>query len=182
MSFASHDHHPSLGGYDPHQVWFDGCDVCGERSKGLPMSMMELDAQKFREAWLRAFWWQHDDDTSLKLSQAEIPLLKLLWAMQVALERFYGWPVGSLPANPLPIGPNAASIHRLFRGVGEQMLDMTRLNEEMDKMKLAAGIPIPIIIDSTMPPGTVQIRTGDVVMGEITGIVPSEHNEDGGGT
>jgi hypothetical protein len=104
----SHVHHASLPGYDPRQVLVDGCGECHLRSLGLPMTMMELDGQHFRDAWLRAFWWQHDDDTSLHLSQAEIPLLKTLWAMQVALERFFNWPVGSLPEAP----PASAIGHR----------------------------------------------------------------------
>jgi hypothetical protein len=97
----SHVHHPSRTGYDPHQIWVDLCPECEERSKNLPMALMELDPVRFREAWLRAFWWQPDGDTSLKLSRAELPLLKQLWAMQVALERFFGWPVGSVPQNPV---------------------------------------------------------------------------------
>ena len=95
----SHVHHPSLPGYDPQQIWFDGCQECELRSRDLPMAVLHLDPMRFRQAWLRAFWWQHDDDTSLRLSKAEIPLLRQLWAMQVTLERFFGWPVGSMPQN-----------------------------------------------------------------------------------
>ncbi len=97
MTHHPHTAHPN---YDPRQIWFDGCAECHVRSLGLPMTMMELDAEQFREAWLRAFWWQHDDDTSLHLSETETPLLKQLWAIQVMLERFYGWPVGTFPENP----------------------------------------------------------------------------------
>jgi hypothetical protein len=96
---VSHASHEIQALYDPRQVWVDGCAECHLRSLSLPMSMMELDHQAFRDAWLRAFWWQHDDDTSLHISEAERPLLKQLWAMQVALERFFGWPVGSYPDN-----------------------------------------------------------------------------------
>jgi hypothetical protein len=114
---SSHASHPSLPGYDPFQIWCDGCQECELRSRALPMSMMELDAQRYREAWMRAFWWQHDDDTSLHLSQAEMPLLKTLWAMQVALERFFGWPVGSMPQNPTPGRARVLAVPQVFTPV-----------------------------------------------------------------
>ena len=96
---AVHDNHAGHPGFDPSQVWKDGCRECAQRASQLPMSMMELDPERFREAWLRAFWWQHDDDTSLKLSEVERPLLRQLWAIQVMLERYFGWPVGMFPDN-----------------------------------------------------------------------------------
>lgn len=97
MTHANHEINP---GFDPRQIWKDGCTECGNRSRLLPMSILELDPERFRQAWARAFAWEHDDDTTLNLSQAEMPLLKQLWALQMVLERFFGWPIGVLPDNP----------------------------------------------------------------------------------
>ena len=96
-----HDDHEGFPGFDPRQIWKDGCAECRQRARTLPMSMLELDPEHFRAAWQRAYAWEHDDDTSLRLSQTELPLLRQLWAIQIMLERYFGWPIGRFPDFPL---------------------------------------------------------------------------------
>jgi hypothetical protein len=96
-----HDDHEGFPGYDPRQIWKDGCAECRQRARTLPMSMLELDPEHFRAAWQRAYAWEHDDDTSLNLSQTELPLLRQLWAIQIMLERYGHWPIGRFPDFPL---------------------------------------------------------------------------------
>ena len=152
------------------------------------MSMMELDAQRFQEAWLRAFWWQHDDDDSLVLSRAEMPLLKLLWAIQVALERYYGWPVGTMPENPVGgWAPNRLSAPSSAHDVHDHMHEHPPITGSGVKTRHIHThgeghhlMNIPIYVDPVMSPGTVEIRGQD---GEVLGrIVNPPANEDGGGT
>ena len=91
-----HDPHESLPGYDERQLWISGCLECENRSKTLPASLALLDGHNFARAWRRAADWNRGQEVG-PVSTAEIPLLNLLWAMQVMFERECGLPLGELP-------------------------------------------------------------------------------------
>ena len=76
---ASHDYHESLEGYDPRQVWHDGCGECERRGATVPYSVRHLDDSNMVRAWDRTQAWTSDDWSDLgSLSQAEMPLLRFL--------------------------------------------------------------------------------------------------------
>jgi hypothetical protein len=94
----THDNHEALPGYDARQIWHDGCSECEFRSKYLPGTMTALDNETFRLAWQRAADANRDQNgTTGKISQAELPLLDLLWTLQVVFERCAGIEIGRLP-------------------------------------------------------------------------------------
>jgi len=95
----SHVHHESLPGYNPAQLLHDGCPECEQRGAQPAAALGHLDHERFLRAWARAAAWQRDrlpDDE--ELSVAEAPMLRSLWAVQVAFERHLGVPLGYLPA------------------------------------------------------------------------------------
>ena len=95
-----HEFHPDLPGYDPDQVWHDGCETCEHRGRNPADGMMFLDPERFAHAWARAAAWNRqetEDQVQPTVSDAERPLLSLLWRFQVALERNCGIPIGMLP-------------------------------------------------------------------------------------
>lgn len=86
----SHVFHPDLPGYDDRQVWFDGCEECEHRGQRLPDSIGSLDTGRFVAAWKRADeFGQHgaDPGTVGRVSDAELPLLELLRAVQMGVSR-----------------------------------------------------------------------------------------------
>lgn len=90
----THDYHDRLPGYSPAQILHDGCGECEARSKELARGLLHLDPDNFARAWERAAQWQRNGCPDL--SHAEMPLLSILWAVQVKLEP-RGVPVGVLP-------------------------------------------------------------------------------------
>lgn len=96
----SHDYHEGLPGYHPAQILHDGCAECEARSRSRNLGIADLDRQQFIRAWRRAADWNQGllDDP---ISQAEGPLLDVLWATQVQLER-HGLHIGWLPQDMLP--------------------------------------------------------------------------------
>lgn len=105
----AHNHHQSLPGYSPSQIFHDGCEECEDRAKRNDHGMSTLDAGKFRRAWTRAGTRQlhglHD------ASHAEIPLLDMLIAVQVRFERL-GIPIGELPQPPVVITVDEPRLRR----------------------------------------------------------------------
>lgn len=91
-----HDYHEALPGFDVRQIWHDHCLECENRGKTLPHSLGMLDSVNFFRAWQRAADWNRDLEVG-PISNAEKPLLELLWAMQVMFERECGLPLGELP-------------------------------------------------------------------------------------
>lgn len=89
-----HAYHEQLDGFDPRQIWHDGCEECEERGERLAIGM--LDNGRFRRAWERAAEWNRYGGSELAISRAEAPLLNLLWSIQCHLER-QGWPLGVVP-------------------------------------------------------------------------------------
>ena len=88
--------HSAHEGCDERQIWKDNCDECEHRSKSLPDSMATLDSAKFVLAWRRAADWNKDREVG-HISDAERPLLELLWRFQVMFERVCKLPIGELP-------------------------------------------------------------------------------------
>ena len=81
-----HEYHERLPGYDPRQIWYDGCQECGLRAATLPRSLGTLDSDNYARALRRAVAWSHDEEVG-RVSGNEAPLLNLLWAVHVAGER-----------------------------------------------------------------------------------------------
>lgn len=90
-----HDYHDVLPGYDERQIWHDGCGECEDR--GERVAIDKLDHNNFARAWKRAAEWNQHGSAGLAISRAEAPLLRVLWLVQVQLER-QGWPIGVVPA------------------------------------------------------------------------------------
>lgn len=97
----SHDYHEGLHGYHPDQIWHDGCAECEGRGAHVTYGVGTLDAERFRRAWKRAAQFNGVDcgapDPHDTLSQCERPLLDLMWAMQLMLQRHCSVPIGMLP-------------------------------------------------------------------------------------
>lgn len=93
---TSHIYHQSLDGYDKRQIWFDGCPECERRGQRPLAYMGNLDNSRFGRAWERAARLHMDGDVG-EISAAESPLLDILWAVQVMLERVGNYPLGELP-------------------------------------------------------------------------------------
>jgi len=82
-----HDYHEGLPGYSPNQILHDGCAECEARAKSITHGMRYLDNQRFARAWERAAEWNVQDGDVRDISHAEMPLLRILWAVQVQLQR-----------------------------------------------------------------------------------------------
>ena len=97
----SHLYHEGLKGFDARQILHDHCPECEARGKDLPNALAHLDNDRFRKAWRRAYDWEAssgDYDAVGPVSFAEVELLKVLWGVQVLLERL-GTPLdGEVPA------------------------------------------------------------------------------------
>jgi hypothetical protein len=98
---VSHDYHPDCPGYNADQILIDGCSECESRAEDVERTLANLDHRRFQQAWLRAADRYASTPPSgerpSKCSEAEMPLLRTLWAIQVQLERL-GMPLGYLPA------------------------------------------------------------------------------------
>ena len=74
-----HTYHDDLPGYDPRQIWFDGCPECEHRGQTVPSSIGTLDMNNLARAWDRTNLWCNDKWSEIgNLSQAELPLLRFL--------------------------------------------------------------------------------------------------------
>lgn len=93
----SHDAHEAVPGYSPAQVLADGCGECRYRSEHPDVAVAHMDPQSFATAWKRAAAWQRDGLGDV--SAAEVPVLRVLWALAVQFERL-GFPIGDVPADP----------------------------------------------------------------------------------
>lgn len=87
----AHAYHDQLPGYDPRQILVDGCHECEERSKDLDLAILKLDEQRWIDACNRAKQYALadvlDDTTTGPISDAERPLLRVLWAVEVMHKR-----------------------------------------------------------------------------------------------
>lgn len=91
-----HAYHESLEGFNPLSIWHDGCGECESRGLNVPRSLGALDADNFRRAWKRSWEWNDDQEIG-RISNAERPLLDMLYILQVALQRECRLPMGTLP-------------------------------------------------------------------------------------
>lgn len=91
---AVHAYHQGLPGYRDDQILHDGCEECEYRGGRPDCGIGYLDSGNFARAWARAA--QLGRSGLPGASQAEIPLLKVLWAVQVQLQG-NGVPIGYLP-------------------------------------------------------------------------------------
>ena len=91
---SAHTYHPDLPGYDAAQIVHDGCPECEYRGDDIIRAITSLDPPTFARAWERAGQLQANGLTNA--SDAELPLLKVLAAVEVQFER-RGWLLGSMP-------------------------------------------------------------------------------------
>jgi len=93
----SHSFHEALDGFDPAQILVDGCPECEDRGRNLPVALAHIDDQRFAAAWKRAYDLYALDSPSVgRVSDAEKPLLEVLWGIQCVLQRF-GVPLNGTP-------------------------------------------------------------------------------------
>jgi hypothetical protein len=108
MTGLSHEPHTALPGYHPDQIFHDGCGLCEARGADVQLALEYLDQPSMDRAWRRAAEWQASSAYGFRrpenIAQAEVPLLRALWAIEVHLER-RGVPLGTIP---VPSDPLAA--------------------------------------------------------------------------
>jgi hypothetical protein len=90
-----HDYHDGLPGYDPGQILHDGCGECEARAQEDDRGLGHLDKGNFYRAWARAAQWNRSGLDGV--SRAEVPLLNLLWSVQIRLEAYADVPIGLVP-------------------------------------------------------------------------------------
>jgi hypothetical protein len=77
------------------QLLHDGCEECTARSQEADRGLGRLDRTNFLRAWRRAAQLHrhglHD------VSETEIPLLDMLWSVQLRLQDATGLAIGQLP-------------------------------------------------------------------------------------
>lgn len=96
----THDYHDALPGYDEAQILHDGCAECEARSASRNHGIAHLDHWRFARAWRRASDWNQGSLDNSTISAAEVPMLDVLWAVQVKLET-HGLRAGFLPNESL---------------------------------------------------------------------------------
>ena len=87
-----HDYHEGLPGFAETQILHDGCGECEARAASFGHGLVHLDRGTFFRAYARAAEWNQDG--LLDLARAEIPLLTILWELQIKLESYAGQPIG----------------------------------------------------------------------------------------
>jgi hypothetical protein len=89
-----HTYHEGLAGFSAAQILHDGCDECEARAQEPAGGLGRLDSVNFTRAWARAAEWNRDGVPDIAV--AEIPMLSVLWAVQLKLENC-GFPIGQVP-------------------------------------------------------------------------------------
>ncbi|HEY5201637.1 MAG TPA: hypothetical protein VIJ31_12105 [Acidothermaceae bacterium] len=82
-----HAYHDGLVDFHPDQILHDGCGECEERGENVAFAIGALDTGNFERAWKRACDWSRPIGSDIHVSDVERPLLRVLWAIQVQLER-----------------------------------------------------------------------------------------------
>jgi hypothetical protein len=93
----THSYHDGLPGFSPAQVLHDGCGECEARGASVSDAIARLDPANFARAWHRAALWNRGGLPDV--SEAEAPLLRALWSLQLQLER-RGFAIGAVPCMP----------------------------------------------------------------------------------
>lgn len=88
-------YHDALPGYDPEQILHDGCGECEARAREADHGLGHLNKTNFYRAWARAAIWHRDGLGGI--SRAEIPLLCVLWSVQLKLQSYADVPIGLVP-------------------------------------------------------------------------------------
>jgi hypothetical protein len=91
-----HEYHDGLPGYSADQIFHDGCGECETRAASLDGGIAWLDKDSFPRAWARAAQWDRGSLPDM-VARAEVPVLRILWSVQVQLEQF-GCPIGLVPS------------------------------------------------------------------------------------
>lgn len=81
----SHESHERLPGYHPDQILVDGCGECEARAQYRDRGICTLDIPTFARAWTRAR--ERELRGLPTCSEVEEPLLAVLWAVAIQLER-----------------------------------------------------------------------------------------------
>jgi len=91
-----HDYHEGQPNYNKYQLFHDGCYECKTRVES-PVRAIE-HIKDMQLAWHRAVSFEKDWLTSdeLPISEAEAPVLRMIWALIVRFERD-GIPLGIYP-------------------------------------------------------------------------------------
>lgn len=90
----NHVNHADLPGYNPRQVWVDGCEACERLGRGVPFSIRFLGPTELRQATGRARRRRYvAGDPFGEYSLCETPLLDLLgqWLNTTRQLRKAGW-------------------------------------------------------------------------------------------
>jgi hypothetical protein len=90
----THDYHDALPGFSEAQILHDGCAECEARATYPEHGIAQLDRHNFVMAWGRAAQWNTHGLPDI--AAAEVPMLRVLWAIQLHMERL-GTPIGTLP-------------------------------------------------------------------------------------
>lgn len=93
-----HAYHDRLPGFNSAQLLVDECPECEARSLEDSHGIAQLDQLNFIRAWHRAAEWGAHGAGNI--AAAEAPMLNVLWAIQLRLERL-GVPIGVLPRGPI---------------------------------------------------------------------------------
>jgi hypothetical protein len=84
----SHTYHDRLPGYDPAQIYADGCGECEERADSYDLGIRYLTPEQFAVAWERAATL-HNSGLG-NASDAEHKLLRTLAAVRIQLAAAVG--------------------------------------------------------------------------------------------
>lgn len=80
----SHSYHEGLPGYDPAQIFHDGCEECEYRGENVLTAIGAMDTQTFVRAWARGRTLVRDGLDSC--SNAEHSVLRVLGSIRLRLE------------------------------------------------------------------------------------------------
>ena len=92
----THSYHEGLPSFSPEQILHSGCGECEARGKDVSEAIVRLDGRNFARAWKRAADW--NTTGAPDICEAEAPLLRALWSIQLQLERL-GIPIGQIPSS-----------------------------------------------------------------------------------
>jgi hypothetical protein len=89
---VSHVYHDALPGFDPGNIWHDGCPECEDRAADPLDGLSSLGYRNARQAWadMLAAKWSSGEGLSRNVSVCDTRLLNALYAIAVFLERATG--------------------------------------------------------------------------------------------
>jgi hypothetical protein len=87
---VTHDYHEGQPNYHPDQLLKDGCAECKFRSEHIHAALAHMDTRRFAVAWMRAIDFEMGRLDNV--SQAEAPLLRVIWSTARLLGQLQGHP------------------------------------------------------------------------------------------